>query len=236
MADDGIAIRSTGVPAGAALPVQRREFLIRMYQHLLGALLAFVVLELFYFSTGLAETIAGALLSVDWLIVLGGFMVAGWVARGFAGSPRSKGMQYLGLGTYVLAESVIFVPLLWVANAFAPGVITSAASLTVLAFVGLTVIALRTDADFTFLSSLMRWGGIVAMVAIVGALLFGFALGTWFSVAMVALAGAAVLYDTSRALKTLPDDAYVSAALELFASGAPMFWYLIRLLMARSSD
>lgn len=237
MADEGITIQPTGVPAvtGAGAAQLRKVFLTRMYQHLLGAVVAFVLLELLYFTTGLAETIAGALLSVDWLVVLGGFIVIGWIARGFAAAPRSRGMQYLGLATYVVAESIIFVPLLWVANSVAPGVISSAASMTVLAFVGLTAIALRADTNFTFLGGLLRWAGVVALVAIVGALLFGFALGTWFSLAMIGLAGAAILFDTSRALRVCPDDAYVSAALELFASIALLFWYVIRLFLSRSS-
>ena len=67
--------------------------------------------------------------------------------------------------------------------------------------------------------------------AIVGAVLFGFHLGTWFSVAMVGLAGAAILRDTSNVILHFPEDRYVAAALQLFASVALMFWYVLRLLM-----
>ena len=65
-------------------------------------------------------------------------------------------------------------------------------------------------------------------------MLFGFELGTWFSVAMVGLAGAAILYDTSSILRDYPEDRYVGAALQLFASVAMMFWYVLRIFM--SSD
>jgi uncharacterized protein len=134
---------------------------------------------------------------------------------------------------YVIAESIIFVPLLYVAETYAPGAIRSAGSLTVLAFVGLTAIVFQSGTDFSFLAGLLRWAFVVAIVAIVGALLFGFALGTWFSVAMVGLAGAAILYDTSKILHHYPSDRYVAAALELFASVALMFWYLVRLFTPR---
>jgi len=70
-------------------------------------------------------------------------------------------------------------------------------------------------------------------MAIVGGVLFGFHLGTWFSVAMVGFAGAAILYDTSNVLHHYPEDRYVAASLELFASVALMFWYVLRLFMAR---
>ncbi len=59
--------------------------------------------------------------------------------------------------------------------------------------------------------------------------LFGFQLGTFFSVAMVAFAGAAILYDTSNVLHHFPEDRYVGAALQLFASVALLFWYVLRL-------
>jgi hypothetical protein len=91
-----------------------------------------------------------------------------------------------------------------------------------------------TRKDFSFLRGMLMWGGVVAMLAIVGGILFGFELGTWFSVAMIGFAGAAILYDTSNVLHHFPEDRYVGAALPLFASVALMFWYVLRLFM--SSD
>ena len=80
---------------------------------------------------------------------------------------------------------------------------------------------------------MLVWIGILALVAIAGALLFGFELGTWFSVAMLGFAGAAVLYDTSNILHHYPQDRYVAASMQLFASIAMMFWYILRLFMSR---
>ena len=61
--------------------------------------------------------------------------------------------------------------------------------------------------------------------------IFGFQLGTWFSVAMIGFAGVAVLYDTSNIIHNFPEDRYVAAAMQLFASIALMFWYVLRLVM-----
>jgi FtsH-binding integral membrane protein len=60
---------------------------------------------------------------------------------------------------------------------------------------------------------------------------FGFTLGTLFSVAMVALSGAAILFETSRVQREFPEDRYVAAALSLFASVAMMFWYILRIFI-----
>jgi uncharacterized protein len=104
---------------------------------------------------------------------------------------------------------------------------------TFVAFAALTALVFLTGKDFSFLRSLLFWGGIVAMVLIFGGVLFGFRLGTYFSVAMVGFAGAAILYDTSNVLHHYQEDRYVAAALELFASVALMLWYVLRLFMSR---
>ena len=48
------------------------------------------------------------------------------------------------------------------------------------------------------------WGGVSALVLIVAAVLFGLSLGIWFSVAMIALAGASILYQTQTILRRYP--------------------------------
>lgn len=224
----------TGMMPVAAIGVDARaRFIARTYNHLFGAILGFVGLEFLLFTSGLAESIARAMLSVNWLIVLGGFVVVSWLASSAAHRATTKGVQYLALAGFVVAEALIFVPLLYVANYYAPGAITSAGLITLLAFGALTGIAFWTRKDFSFLGGLLRWAFVVALVAIAGGVLFGFALGTWFSVAMVGLAGAAILYDTSKVLHHYPEDRYVAASLELFASVALMFWYVLRLFLGR---
>ena len=211
----------------------RGRFIARAYNHLFGAITAFILLEVFLFKSGMAESIASVLLSGPWLLVLGGFVVVSWVARSVAHKSTSKAAHYAALAGYVVAEAIIFVPLLYVADRYAPGAIASAAAVTFVGFVGLSLVAFITRKDFTFLRGILCWGGIVALVLIVAGVIFGFQLGTFFSVAMVALAGAAILYDTSNILHHYPEDRYVAAALELFASVALMFWYVLRLFMSR---
>ena len=211
----------------------RARFIVRTYNHLFGAILLFAGLQVLLFKSGAAETIARALLSVNWLLVLGGFVVVSWLASRAAHSAVSRGVQYLALIGFVCAEAIIFVPLLFVANYYAPGAIESAAALTLIGFAALTAIAFWTRKDFSFLGAILRWAMVLALLAIVGAVLFGFQLGTWFSVAMIGVAGAAILYDTSNILRHFPEDRYVAAALELFASVALMFWYVLRLFVSR---
>lgn len=226
------------VPVASLGTEARAAFLMRTYTHLLGAILLFAGIQFVLFTTGLALPIASAMLSVSWLLVLGAFMVVGYLASAAAARATSRAGQYAALGAYVVVEALIFVPLLVMAAAIAaergdPNLIGKAAWVTLLGFSGLTAVAFFSRKDFSFLGALVKWGMIVALVGIVAAVLFGFELGTWFSVAMIGLAGAAILKDTSDILLRYPEDRHVSAALQLFASVALMFWYVLRLFMSR---
>ena len=220
----------TGVPFDVN---ERATFITRTYTHLFGAICGFTALEIYYFSSGLAETMARAMLGTSWLLVLGAFMVVGWLASRAAMSAETKPMQYAALGGFVVAKSIIFVPLLYVANSYAPGTIQSAAWVTILGFMGLTAVAFITKKDFSFLKGIVTFGMIAALIGIAASILLGFTLGTWFSVLMIGLAGAAILWETSDIMRTFPQDRYVGASLQLFASVALMFWYVLQLFMSR---
>ncbi len=212
----------------------RADFITRTYLHLFGAILLFVAIEVALFQSGLAEPIASTLLSGSWLLVLGAFMLVSWFASRTAYSSASTPAQYAALGALVIAYAIIFVPLLYMAAYYSdPGVIRSAAWVTLLGFTGLTAVAVLSRKDFSFLGALLKWGFVVAIVLIVASVLFGFELGTFFSVAMVGLAGAAILFDTSKIMRDFPVDRHVAAALQLFSSVALMFWYILQLFMRR---
>ncbi|MEI9863599.1 MAG: Bax inhibitor-1 family protein [Limisphaerales bacterium] len=211
----------------------RGRFIARTYNHLFAAICAFTLIEIGLFKSGLAESMAKVMLGTSWLLVLGGFVVVGWLASLAAARATSLVAQYAALAAYIVAEAVIFVPLLYIADAKAPGAITSAAIVTFIAFTALTLVVFITRKDFSFMRVVLIWGGIIAFVLIIAGAMFGFQLGTFFSVAMVALAGASVLYNTSNVLHHYPEDRYVAASLQLFASVALMFWYVLRIFMSR---
>lgn len=222
------------VPVSQQSVETRSAFITRTYNHLMASIVGFTLFEVWLFTSGLAEPIAQALSSGSWLLVLGGFILVSWLATRTAHTSSSIGAQYAALVAIVLAYGILFVPMLFIANQMANGVIESAAFVTLLGFAGLTTVAFTTRKDFSFMAGMLRWGGMLALVGIVSAVIFGFQLGTWFSVAMVGFAGAAILYDTSNVLHHFPEDRYVAAALQLFASVALMFWYILRIFMGRN--
>ncbi|MBI5864969.1 MAG: US12 family protein [Planctomycetes bacterium] len=222
-------------PYSGVSPAARGAFIAQTYLHLFGAILLFVLIQVAIFQSGAAESILRTLMrsSIAWLVVIGAFMLVGTIASSVALTARSKGAQYLALLAFVAMEAVIFVPLIYIANKLTPGggMIQSAAVVTLGGFALLTGIVFLTRADFSFLRGILMWAGVCALLLIIGSIIFNFSLGLVFSVAMVALAGGFVLYDTSNVLHHYSEDRYVAAALALFASVAMMFWYVLRIFM-----
>ncbi|MDX1481535.1 MAG: Bax inhibitor-1 family protein [Woeseiaceae bacterium] len=222
-------------PVAQAGVEARSEFIWKCYAHVVGAIFAFIGIEAYLFQSGIAHNIAGAMAG-NWLLVLGAFMLVGWGASHVAHRVESTGLQYAAFAGFVFAEALIFAPLLVIAESVDPSwsIVESAAGVTILGAIGLMAVAMLTRKDFSFLRGILMWGFILAMVAIVGSLIFGFNLGTWFSVAMIGFAGASILYDTSNIMHHYPQDRYVAASMGLFASIALMFWYVLQFfLMSR---
>lgn len=225
------------ITVAQARPSERAVFIRKTYMHLAGAVGAFIVVEFLLFQLGIAEAITGLVASSQfaWLAILGGFALLGWFSRSLVAKADSTQTQYVGLGIYVVGEALIFAPLLYIAAYFSdPTVIPTAAILTLLMFAGLTTIAFTTRTDFTFLGGVLKIAGFVALGLIICSVLFGFTLGLLFSVAMVVFASAAILYDTSKIMHHYSTEHYVAASLELFASVALLFWYILRIVMSLS--
>lgn len=227
-----------GVPAEHASPAERAEFIRLTYLHLGGAVLAFTALSAVLVKVAgpqLTNLMLGSQFS--WLIVLGLFMAVGWIAERWAQTAESSGLQYAGLGLYVVAQAILFTPLLFIAANFAgPNVIPTAGLITAMVFGALTATVFVTRKDFSFMRQGLMIAGFVAMGLIVAGIVFGFNLGTFFSVAMVGLAAGYLLYYTSNVLHHYPVGSHVAASLALFSAVALLLWYILRLVMAFASD
>uniref|UniRef100_UPI00404716FD Bax inhibitor-1/YccA family protein n=1 Tax=Flavobacterium sp. TaxID=239 RepID=UPI00404716FD len=198
---------------------ERDTFFKKTYSHVAYAILAFM----------LVESILLKIVPVDWILmmmggkfvwlfILGLFWLGSTLADRLVFHPdRQK--QYLGLGLYVLLEAIIFLPMIAIAVIYSGSeIIMQAALITLFMFSGLTAVVFMTKTDFSFLRTAITIGGFVALGVIVVGAIFGFNLGLWFSVGMVVLASASILYQTSQIKDKFSTDQYVGASLQLFAS------------------
>ncbi len=225
---------------------ERAGFIRRTYGHLAVALLAFVAIETAIF--GVLRPMMGpafdqALFSmfrsqITWLFVMIAFIGVSYLAQYWAFNGGNPTLQYAGLGLYVVAEAVIFVPILYVAMYLIPSepghqfdLVGQAGILTLCLFAGLTAVVFFTGKDFSFLGPIISIAGFVALGVIICAMIFGFTLGLLFSLAMIVLAAGAILYDTSNIMHKFRTDQHVAASLSLFASVALLFYYVLLALM-----
>ncbi len=222
--------------AATAEPSERALFIRRTYSHLAGAILAFIALEALLltaiapYKEDVLNLFVGS--RIGWLVVLVAFMGASWLAQTWARSETSRAVQYVGLGLYVVAEAVIFLPLLIIAAYYSsPNVIPTAGIFTLAVFGGLTITVFVTRKDFSFLAPVLSVGSLIALGLIVISCIVGFDPGVFFAAAMVALMAGYILYYTSNVMHHYRTDQHVAAALALFAAVATLFWYILQIVM-----
>tara|TARA_B100000745_G_scaffold295494_1_gene239638 strand:- start:340 stop:1029 length:690 start_codon:yes stop_codon:yes gene_type:complete len=217
----------------AYVTVDEQTFLRRVYFRLLGAIAAFIALEAFFFASGIAAALAPIMVN-NWLIVLGGFMLLGWLTSSFTRKSSTPAMQYVHMGMTILLQGLIFIPLLAYAIYFSDAsVLSNAVLATLVIFGGMTAIVAYTGKDFSFMGPFLGIIGIAALLAIVGSVLFSVTLGFYFSLAMVVFAAAVVLYETSKVKHQYGKDQHIAAATGLFASVALLFYYVLMVMVDR---
>jgi FtsH-binding integral membrane protein len=223
-------------PVSSLAVSDRSEFIWKCYAHVVAAIIAVAAIETYLFQSGVAWAIAGPMMQSPMLVLMA-FIALSWGASHLAHRLESKTSQYAAFGAFVVVWSLMFVPMLAMAMVKSAdsgsNIVESAASVTIFGCVALIATAMITRKDFSFRRGILIWGFFIALGLIGASFLFGWNLGTWFSVGMIGFAGAAVLYDTSNIMHHYPQDKYVAASMALFGSIAMMFWYILRLFMSR---
>jgi FtsH-binding integral membrane protein len=226
----------TNVLVAHANDVDQAAFYRKTYIHVALSILAFIGVESVLLKM-VPDQVIFAMFAQRyiWLLVIGVFWLASVLATKWSLS-QSQSTQYFGLGFYIVLEAVIFLPLIKIATLYAgPSVIFQAAMLTIAMFAGISLVAFTSKRDFSFLRNVIIIGGFISLGLIAGGMLFGFNLGLWFSVGMVILASATILYQTSILKNAYSTNQYVGASLQLFASIMLLFWYILSILMSRRS-
>ena len=223
-----------------ATPDVRGAFLAKTYGLLFVAILGFLFAETLWFITPVATGVLELLGSAGrfgWIAVMIGLMGTHWAAQRVAATSENVPVQLLALGGFVLAESLVFIPLIAMAlNLTADGdtwLLPKAMFFTVGIFAILTAIVFVTRKDFSFLRSVLIFASIAALIFAIASIALGFSVSSLFFWAMIVLTGGYILYDTSNVLHHYSERHYVLAAIQLFASFATLLWYVLRLLSRR---
>jgi FtsH-binding integral membrane protein len=216
----------------SATAVEQKEFYKQTYMHLALALLSTILIEYAFLASNAGESITYFVMDspiISFLL----FMGASWIGQSLAYS-QDKSRQYLGLGLYVTAYSVFFVPVIYLTTQYLGiQIIQEAAIITSALFAGLTFVAFTTKKDFTFLEGALKIGAFI-MIGVMIASIFSPSLTSsifWIGFVILFLGGL-ILYETSQIKYKYPTNMYVGAAATLYGSFMTLFLYVLRLLMA----
>lgn len=227
---------SWGFAADAAVD-ERTDFIRKTYLHLGGAIFAFAGIVSVLLNLPGIDSLMVSMFRNTWsiFVLMGAYMLVSWIANSWAQSATSVTTQYMGLSIFVVAESVIFMPILYIASRFYPDAIPVAGICTLLVFGGLTALVFITKRDFSFMRGMLTVCGLASLGMILCSMIFGFQLGVMFTGLMIALMSGYILYDTSNVLHHYRIGQHVAASLALFSSVATLFYYILRLVIQLQS-
>ena len=202
-------------PVATASVEERSQFIWKVYAHVVGGILALVAIEAYILTSGMVNGLISLMYGSP-ILTFFAFVGSTMAAQSVARSAQSTTVQYAAFAAYVGIFAVFIAPAIYYAEMKQPGVVAT---------------AMITRKDFSFLRGIVTWGFMLALVAIAASMFLGFQWGQWFSVAMIGLLGAAILYQTGEIMRTYPTNRYVSAALELFGSIALLFLWILRFML-----
>jgi FtsH-binding integral membrane protein len=214
---------SSGYVAYASADV-RADFIRRVYNLFFVSLL--VTVGVGWYCT--QPSVLPAVTAMFPILIIGEFVCI--IALMFA---RKTGNVSIGL-LYLFAaiQGAIFGPVLMMANRVAPGVPAQAAVLTVATFGGLSLYAIQSRKDFSYLGG-MLFAGLIALV-VAGFVMFFVhmpLMSMIYSVVGILIFSGYVLYDTSNIMLRLTPDQAVVGAISLYLDLINLFWMILNLLM-----
>jgi len=162
------------------------------------------------------------------LAILGGFLLLSWMAPRWLRTIRTQAGQWALYLAVIAVNTLLFLTPVTLAERHQPGTLVQLGGVTLAAFVALTALATALPGRFRAWRRQLNWLGLATLAAFLAARAGGVTLGVWYSLALIALAGAAILSDTQR-IRTWPAGRETAAALRLFSSLTTVLWHLLRL-------
>jgi modulator of FtsH protease len=142
---------------------------------------------------------------------------------------KRETLGLIALFTFTILTGVTTTPYLLM---YTGGTVTMAAFLTGLTFAGLSLYALTTKRDLTFMGGMLRTGLILLIVgSLLNAFLFKSAWGSFgISCVGVFLFSGFILYDTKNIMHRYPTDEAISATLTLYLDILNLFIFILHII------
>lgn len=211
----------------SAAPAERMLFLRKTYSLVLLGITLFAVAMLSYGKveslTNLSNSFYTSGRWVPLIVMLGG----GFLVRMLA---RVRVIGFVGFLAWSGALGLMVAPLAAIAG---PSTTGTAAVVTLGIFLGLTAYVFITKQDFSWMGGALT---IVLFLMIgigVASMIWGFELGSWYSIIGALLFSGYILYDTSDVMRRSSVEDAVPAAIELTTDVIMLFWNLLMIFTDR---
>ncbi|HEV2472275.1 MAG TPA: Bax inhibitor-1 family protein [Chthonomonadales bacterium] len=217
-----------GTLAGASMDV-RAAFIRKTYSLFFLSLCVTIAAGWFVIASGAWR----AVLAVWPILLIAEFVLV--MVLGF--SRRTTGLNTALLYLFAAVQGAIFGPILMMLSQTAPGVAPEAAMLTMIVFGGLTLYAMQSGRDFSYMGGFLFIAVIGLVVA--GLLLLFFhwpLLYMAYTVGGVLIFSGFVLYDTSMIMKRLSPGDEIAGAISLYLDFINLFWFILQLLLEFSGN
>lgn len=213
----------SGVVSRAPVDV-RAEFIRKVYTLFFSSVLITVGVGWFCAQPAVMAVIMPMQI-LFWLVGFGLVIGIGWSRKANA---ANVGMLF-GLAA---VWGAMLGPLLAIVERFAPGVGAQAAVLTIATFGGLSLYAIQSKKDFSYLAGFL-------FAALIGLIVAGIVMMFFHTPLMSMIYAAAgilifcgyTLYDTSQIMNRLSPNEAVAGALDLFLDFLNLFLFILRLLL-----
>jgi FtsH-binding integral membrane protein len=177
--------------------------------------------------------IAPGMLTMMPLLAIGTFVCI--LVMAFA--RRAAGLNFFLFYLFAALEGAIVGPLLTLINQTAPGVPAEAAWITISVFGGLTLYAMQSGKDFSYLGGMLFVGLIGLIVAgIVMFFVHAAIMYTVYCLFGILIFCGYILYDTSRILLRLEPGDEIVGAISLYLDLLNLFWFILDLLLSMRKD
>jgi FtsH-binding integral membrane protein len=200
------------------------DFIRRVYGLFFASVLVTVAIGVFCAQPALAPAMLGMMpvLAIGTFVCIIGLFFA----------RRVPGLNMALFYLFSALEGAIIGPELSLIQRFAPGVPVAAAVITVAVFGGLSLYAVTSRKDFSYLGG-MLFAGLIGLMVTGLVLFFVHAafLQTLYALFGVLIFSGYVLYDTSNILRRVGPGDEVMAAISLYLDLLNLFWFILQLLM-----
>ena len=222
----GTPYSNQGLFVAQASPLARIAFIRQVYSLLCGSLFVTVLSGFICTQESVLPIISG-LTPLLWIGEIVCIIILSF-------SRRVTGLNLLIFALFAALTGAGLGPLLLMLSIKSPGLPMAAATLTLGVFGGLSLYALTSRKDFSYLGG-MLFAGVIGLI-IVGLLLMFFNvpfLSSLYSLAGVLIFSGFVLYDTSQIMHRLQPNEAIIGAIELYLDFLNLFLFILRLLSNR---